>query len=297
MKRILSIITSISVLLLSGCKKGDTAGDFASMGIGSYVTRVALGNGIIDYANLATTKVDVTVKPYGTEVTKIKLFVSVGAANTNTATWKAVKEIPVTGDTKIEVTAIELAAALGITPAALQTGQTYTFYNQVHSKDGQVHDISTMNSAMYGNPNYNALMTWNAVVVCPFLPSAWGGVGATFSARVLEDGWADYSPGFIINNIQIVTATQLRFNKLWDTDPSDTRPVLVNIAATTGAATVPAQIYGSYIIYGPNYDVVSNQSSGTNNWVFSCANQITLTLRHFKGTLNHGTYRLRLQKI
>lgn len=292
MKKIFSIIALFSLLLFMGCKKGETAGDFAANGIGSYVTKVALGNGIIDYANLATSKVDVTVREYGTPVASIKILVSKGAASTNTAAWKMVKEVPYNGDTKLEVTATEIATALGIPVTGLETGATYTLYNRVVSKDGQEHDISNMNSAMYGSPNYNSLMTWNAVVVCPFNPAAWGGVGTTFSARVLEDGWADYSPGDIIDNITITTATQLRFANMWLTSP--TRPVLVNITATTGAAAVPKQDYGDY---GPSFPNFNCQSSGTNNWVFSCVNLITLTLTHTQGSTNYGTYLLRLQKI
>lgn len=291
MKRILLILTSFSVLLLSGCKKGDIAGDFASLGIGSYVTRVALGNGIIDFANLSTSKVDVTVRGYGTEVTKVKIFASIGAANTNTATWKAVKEVTMAGDTKLEVTATQLAAALGIPVTGLQTGQTYTFYNQVHSKDGQVHDISTMNSAMYGNPNYNALMTWNAVVVCPFIATTIGAIGSTVPFVVLQDDWADWSPGQVIN-VTVTSATSLTIPRLWDTSPSF--PTVINITQATGAATVARTVYGNYPQYG--ITGISHASSGTNNWVFSCQGTITLTLNHAVGSTNYGTYLIRLRK-
>ena len=293
MKKIFSIITAATLLFLFGCKKGDINGAFESQSTGSYVTKVAIGNGIIDYANLGAAKVDVTVKEYGNPVDKIKIFVSKGAATTDKTKWKAIKEVPYSGDTKLEVTANEIAAALGIPVTGLEPGATYTMYNQVISKDGQVHDITNMNSAMYGSPNYNTLMTWNAVVVCPFQAAAWGGVGATFSARVLEDGWADYSPGAIISNIKITTATQLTFPAIFLTSPA--RPIVVNINAATGAATVPSQDYGDY----PSFGIfnIKAQSSGTNNWVFSCANLITLTLTHTAGGSGYGTYVLRLQKI
>lgn len=295
MKKLAFILTALSFLLLAGCKKGGINGDFSEVGTGSYVTKVAIGNIIIDYSNLGAAKVDVTVREFGSPVDKIKVFVTKGSATTNKAAWKEVKEFPYSGDTKLEVTAVQIAAALGIPVTGLETGATYTLYNQVISKDGLVHDISNTGSSYYGNPNYNMLMTWQAVVVCPFNPAAWGGVGANFSARVLEDGWADYSPGDIIFNIEITSATQLRFNSMWLTDLTDTRPVLVNINAATGAATVPRQIYGDYGFYGI-YDI-SCASSGTNNWVFSCVNLITLTLNHTTSSTNYGTYLLRLQKL
>jgi len=281
--------------LVTGCKKGDINGDIAAVTIGSYVTEVARGNAIIDYANLATSKVDVTVKEYGQPVDKIKLFVSKGALTADKSQWKAIKEVPYNGDTKLEVTANEIATALGIPVTGLETGATYTIYNQVISKDGQVHDITNTGADFYGNPNYKMLMWWQAVVVCPFSAAAWGGVGTVFSARVLQDAWADYNVGDIISNIEITSPTQLKFNRMWLTDAGDTRPVLVDINASTGAATVTRQIYGDYTVYGI-FDI-SCASSGTNNWVFSCVNTITLTLNHAVGTTNYGTYILRLQKL
>jgi hypothetical protein len=64
MKKIFSIISTVSLLLLFGCKKGDINGAFESQTTGSYVTKVAIGNNIINYSNLAGSKVDVTVKEY-----------------------------------------------------------------------------------------------------------------------------------------------------------------------------------------------------------------------------------------
>lgn len=293
MKQILSILTIFSLLFFTACKKVAVNGDFADQGVGSYVTKVALGNAIIDYSNLASSKVDATVREYGTPVEKIKIFVSKGAASTDKSIWKAVKEVPYSGDTKLEVTANEIATALGIPVTGLEPGATYTLYNQVFSKDGQVHDIVNMNSTMYGSPNYNSLMTWQAVVVCPFVATAWGGVGATFNARVLQDDWADYNVGDIISGITLTSATQLTFPKIFLTNPA--RPIVVNITAATGAATVPKQDYGDY----PQYGIYNTncQSSGSNNWVFSCANLITLTLTHTSGSSGYGTYILRLQKL
>jgi hypothetical protein len=297
-----SIITMCSILLFFGCKKGDIQGDFSALGIGSYVTMVALGNTIIDNSNLATAKIDATVREYGTPVSKIKVFVTKGAATTDKTKWKTVKEFTYSGDTKLEITAAEIATALGVPLASLELG-AYTLYNQIHSSDGQVHDITNMNSAMYGNPNYNTLMTWIFFVVCPFRATDWGGVGAIISARVLEDGWGDYSPGEIITNIQITSATQLKFNRMWKTDAADTRPVVVNINASTGQATVARQIYGDYA--ASDYFDVTCISTGINNFVFSCENTITLTLNHQAKCnapltscgANYGTYVLRLQKL
>ena len=309
MKKIVSyiLISAALAVLMVSCKKedADVISAFEQLGVGSYVTLSKTNNLILDYANINTTSAEIVVKEYGEPVDKIKIYVSVGAASNNRANWKLVKEVPYTttgADVTLNVKATEIATALGIAPTALQTGATYTLYNQVINKNGESYDIANMQGDFPSIPQYNMAMTWAAVVVCPFKASDWGGVGSNIQFKVLQDGWADYSVGDIIgsqpdNIVTISAANQIRFSKLWLTDPSDTRPVVININTATGAATVPAQIYGSYIVYGPNYDVISNQTVGSSNWVFSCVNTITLTLNHFKGSINHGNYVLRLQKI
>ena len=290
MKRVFSILTAVSVLLLTGCKKGDINGDFDSLGIGSYITLVSLGNQIIDNSNFATAKVDATVREYGEPVSKIKVFVTKGAATTDTTRWKAVKEFPYNGDTKLEVSAIEIAAALGIPVTALETGSVYTLYNQVHSKDGQVHDISNMGSSYYGHLNYNMLMTWRIVVVCPYNATAMGAIGSTVNFRVLTDAWANYSPGNIIQ-VTITSATQITFPRIYLTSPFT--PVIANINPANGLTTVAAQNYGQYL--GVTYNLLS--SGAFDNLSLSCIGIISLNLTHRIGTTSQGTYRLRLQKL
>jgi hypothetical protein len=271
MKKIFLILSTLSVLFFASCKKdGGINGDVSELGIGSYVTKVAVGNGIIDYSNLAGSKVDVTVKEYGTPVDKIKIFVTKGLASTNTSLWKAVKEVPLSGDTKLEVTAQEMATALGVPLNGLEIGASYTLYNQVISKDGQVHDISNMNSAMYGNPNYNTLMTWTATVVCPFT----GGMAGTY--KVITDSWIDWSPGDLVQVADGPGANQINLSQVWPNPAFGTvvNPLVVNIAPTTGAATLPSGVtwgdYGSY---------TAVTGTGSSGFVFSCTGDIRLRIR------------------
>jgi hypothetical protein len=291
--RKLSIIALISSVYLftTGCKKGEISGDFKELGIGSYITNVAIGNQIIDYSNLGTAKVDVTVREYGSPVSKIKLFVTKGAATTNTSLWKAIKEVPYSGDTKLEITATEIATALGIPLSSLERGSIYTIYNQVHSKDGQIHDISNTGSGFYGNPNYNMLMTWQTVVVCPYNPAEMGGLGNTVNYRVLTDGWGNYSAGDIVQVTIGPGANQLTFPRIYLTNPFT--PVVANVNPANGLTTIAAQNYGQYL--GVTYNLLS--SGAFDNLTLSCIGIISLNLTHRIGTTSQGTYRLRLQKI
>jgi hypothetical protein len=292
MKKIFLILTSASFLLMIGCKKeGGINGDVAELGTGSYVTRVAVGGTTIDYSNLATSKVDVTVKEYGTPVDKIKIWVSKGAASTNKASWKAIKEVPMAGDTKLEVTANEIATALGIPVTGLETGATYTLYNQVISKDGQVHDITNMNSAMYGSPNYSALMTWAATVVCPFTGNMAG------NYRVVADDWLDWSPGDIVPVTDGPGANQVNLTQVWPNPiyGSPVSPFVVSVAPATGVATIASGVtIGNYTCCG--YTAVTG--TGSTGFVFSCTGEIKVRVRLSAPPFgDQGFFNLTLRKI
>ena len=270
MKKIFSIITAATLLFLFGCKKGDINGAFESQSTGSYLTKVALGNTIINYANLSGSKVDATVKEYGNPIDKVKIYVSKGNATTNTASWKAVKEVTYSGETKLEVTATEIATALGIPVTGLETGETYTLYNQVKSKDGGVWDISNMNSAFYGSPNYNMLMTWAAVVVCPFT----GNMAGTY--KVIKDDWVDWSPGDLVQVTDGPGPNQINLSQVWPNPIYGTpvNPFVVSVNPATGAATITSGVtigdYGGYTFV---------TGSGSTGYVFSCTGDIKLVAR------------------
>ena len=291
MQKILSYLSAFIVLsTIASCKKGDVVSDYQSLGTGSYVTLVKNNNTIIDYANLASSKVSITVKEYGSPADKIKIYVSKGSKTLDRSKWKLVKEVPYSGETTLEVSASEIATALGIPPSGLETGETYTFYNQVITKDGRSFDIVNTFSDFAGNSNYNMALTWEAVVVCPYVATGFAG-----NFEVVEDGWADFGPGDIV----VVTAgadpaKQIKLtvypNPAFGTNRKD---IVVDINPATGKATVASQVYGDYPGFDTNLKV---KTVGTNNWVFSCVGTITLRLNH-AGAGNYGDYTLRLRKL
>lgn len=285
----LAFIATITTTLFS-CKKIETYGSFESMDVGAYVTLVSKGNSILDYGNLSTTSADITVREFGSPISSIIIYATEGAANLNRTAWKKVKEVPLSGDTKLVVTATELAAGLGIAPTALKTGTQYTFYNQLVLKDGRIFDPSNTNSSFQGITDYNMAMTWSAIVVCPFSSTGFAG-----NFQVLEDGWADWSAGDVV---QVTGATATSITLLVYPNPAfggfNQQPVTVTVNATTGAASIAtAQSYGGYTGFDNDIKV---KTVGTNNWVFSCTGTITLRLNH-TGTSNWGDYTLRLKKL
>jgi L-amino acid N-acyltransferase YncA len=129
MKRIIISLTVVAILLVTtrSCKKGDVVSDFAANGTGTYLTLVSTNNITIDYSNLATTKVSITVKEYGDPLDKIVVYVTKGAVTLDRTKWKKVKEYTYAGETKLEVdrrralharafeAMVHLAPAVGVT--------------------------------------------------------------------------------------------------------------------------------------------------------------------------------------
>lgn len=286
--RCLLLTTLFLTTLLNSCKKEEVISDVTSLGIGSYLTLVKTNNTIIDYSNVNTSTVSITVNEYGSPIEKVKIFVSKGPTSLNRANWKAVKEIPYSGETVLTVKATEIATALGIPPSGLETGATYTLYNQVVTKSGKTFDIVNTNNEFAGNGNYKMALTWAAVVVCPFVSTGFAG-----DFEVVVDEWADYSPGDVIKVNAGANANQLVFPSIFLTNPA--RPVVLNIDPATGAATVASQDYGDYPQFGISN--IKARTVGTNNYVFSCVGSINIRLNHTTaGGTNYGDYTLRLKK-
>ena len=278
------------MFVTNSCKKGNVISDPSSLGIGSYITLVKTNNTIIDFSNLSNSKVSITVKEFGSPVDKIKVYVTKGATSLDRAKWKLTKEFTYSGETTLEITAGDIAKALGIPPTGLETGATYTLYNQVITKDGRTFDIVNTYSEVAGNSNYNMVFTWAAVVICPYVSTGFAG-----DFEVLEDGWADFSPGDIVKvSLGADPAKQIKITAYPNpaAGGANRKDIVIDIAPATGVATVASQVYGDYPGFDTNLKV---KTVGTNNYVFSCVGAITLRLNH-TGSGNYGDYNLRLKK-
>ena len=289
MKKLLISILPIAIfLVVYSCKKGEVVQDVKSLGTGTYLKLVTQGNTIIDYANLNTTTISQTVTKYGDPIEKVKLYVAKGTTTLDKSKWKLIKELPYSDNMQLDVKATEIATALGIPPTSLETGGTYTIYNQAIGPDGRVFDIANINGGYAGNPNYSMAFTWASVVVCPFNATGFAG-----NFRVELDEWGDYSVGDIVT-VDAATANSITMTVY----PNPTlginrKQIVVNLTPATGAATVASQVYGDYPGFDTNLKV---KHVGVSNWVFSCVGTITLRLNH-TGTTNWGDFTLRLKKI
>jgi hypothetical protein len=288
---ILTFITVVACMLVfHSCEKKEVLGSIESLGIGSYLTLEKTNKTTIDYSKINSESVSINVKEFGSAIDKVVVYVTSGSANLNKSTWKKIKEYPYPGGAELtlNITASEMAAALGISTSAMNPGNAYTLYNEVVTKEGIVYNAVNTVGALASNPNYKAAMTWSANVVCPFVAAGFAG---NFIVR--EDEWADWGPGDIVT-VSAATANTISLsvypNPAYGTAIAD---IVVNIDPATGAATVTNQKYGNY---GPDIAVTS---VGTSNFVFACTGTIDLRLNHHvpgSTSSSYGTYWLRLTK-
>ncbi|MBS4065999.1 MAG: hypothetical protein KGZ74_15675 [Chitinophagaceae bacterium] len=288
---ILTITTVALLFTFQACKKREVFGNFDSLGVGSYLTLEKTNKTTIDYSRIGSESVSIDVKEFGSAIAKVIVYVTQGNANLNKSTWKKIKEYQYGGSTlTLNITASEMATALGITTAAMNPGTNYTLYNEVVTKDGVTYNAVNTVGALASNPNYRAVMTWSANVVCPFDPTGFAG-----NFRVREDEWADWGAGDVVT-VTAATANTISLrvypNPAYGTAIAD---IVVNINPATGAATVSNQKYGRY-----GSTEVSVTSVGTSNFVFACTGTIDLRLNHHvpgATSSSYGTYWLRLTKL
>jgi hypothetical protein len=275
------------VIALSSCQKGEVIQDVNSLSIGSYVTLVSAGNNIIDATNLAGSKVSASVKEYGSPQEKLIVYVTKAPVTTNKANWKKVKEYTNSGGTyNLEVSGQEIATALGAAPGP---GETYILYNQVVTKDGRVFDVSNTLPDLANVGTYNLKLTWNAVVVCPFIPAQ-----AEGTYVITRDNW-DGSVGELVN-ITSSKNTEAVADVLFPyAEPPGIAPVKITITSATGAASVAKQTYGSYVSFGAQF--ANMTCEGTGGFFFSCTGSFSINLTHklADGT-DYGTYGYSLKK-
>lgn len=286
MKKIISsfFYTALVAIAMSSCQKGEVVQDVNSLSIGSYVTLVTAGNNIIDATNLAGSKASASVKEYGSPQEKLIVYVTKAPQTSDRTKWKKIKEYTNSGGTyNLEVSGQEIASALGVTPGP---GETYILYNQVVTKDGRVFDVSNTLPDLATVGQYNLKLTWNAVVVCPFVPDQ-----ATGKYVITKDTW-DGSAGEFVN---VVGATgKATIDVIFPyAEPPGINPVVVTVNPTTGAATVAKQTYGSY---GAGYENFTCE--GTGGFYFSCKGEFSITLTHkLPNGSNFGSYPYAIKKL
>jgi hypothetical protein len=289
MKKISLYISVLLSLVIFSCKKKDNLNplaDFKNLGIGSYITKKSDINLNMDY-NTPGSKVGITVDQYvgGGEVAQVVLYVVQGASSDPTA-WKKIKTVEFTGPgTEISATEQEVAAALGVEPIDLEPGSYCTFYNQVVTKDGRTFDLSNSQGALESDGHYNTVFRWTAYITCPFT----GGMAGSY--KVIQDDWADWSPGDVVQVTDGPGENQINISQVWPNpaygDLKD--PLLVNVDPANGVATIPLVTFA-------DYGKLTTAEGDPAGYVFSCTGYIGLNISLVYGGASQGVLKLILQK-
>ncbi len=291
-----------SLLFIAGCTKegGNPLADINNLSVGAYPTLASVVNLNFNFAQITTSAVGIKVTEYNSGVAasvidNIKVYVVKGTS-TDKTNWKLVKTVPYSGaETLLSVTGAEMGTALGVNPNTFSPGDFYTFYNQVTTKDGRAFDIVSTPLALGSNSNYNAAFTWQAYITCPFTGNMAG------DYEVIQDDWADWSPGDIVQVLDGPGANQINLTEVWPNlafgDPVN--PLVVNVNPANGVAKVPKVTFANY---GQLTTAQGASAAGIGDniecgYVFSCSGFITLTMNVVFGTSNQGNLKLVLKRI
>lgn len=265
---------------------------------GSFTANGNLGN-TFDFGNLAAGKIGKRVRPWGSPISKVNVYVVKGQNNTQSA-WKFVKAYDRnpsdTSHFNIEVTSAEIATALvlPLNQTTFNLGAVFTCYLEVITSDGRKFTINNTNADVTAAGSfYFATFNFNGTVVCPYVPASMAG-----NYKVIEDGWEDWSIGDILNNVVVnTTATSLQMQNVYPSPAfggQSAQPIVVTVNSVTGVATVTNSRYGNY--GGTDWYV---STAGSGNFVLSCTGTITLLLNHHRAgspNITAGNYRLTLLK-
>lgn len=265
---------------------------------GAYSAAGNLGN-TIDFGNLANSSIGRRVRPWGSPIATVNVYVVKGQ-NNNQSAWKFVKAYtrnPTdTSHFDIRVSAQEMATALGLplNGTTFNLGSVFTCYTEVITSDGRKFTINNTNADVTAAGSfYFAIFNFNGSVVCPFVPAAVVG-----NYKVVTDEWADWSAGDVLTNVVVnTTATSFGMQNVFPNPAfggNTPSPIAVTVNATTGVATVSNSTYGRY---GTTPIAVTTVGSG--NFVLACTGTISITLRHHvpgNFNLSYGDYKLELQK-
>lgn len=275
--------------IVSCKKKSDLIQSPGQLTIGSYIKLDSTISNEFNFAAISSSTVSWMVTGVGENIDKIISYVST-SNRPNKATWKKIKEFPVTANkATITISGSELAAALGIAPTALSPGNQYNIYNELITKSGKTYSVVNSNSDLQTAAAYKTALTLAGTITCPFSPTGFAG-----DFEVVSDGWDDFGAGEVL---QVTQATATSITLIEYPSPSygtNRQPVVITINPSNGRATInPSQYVGNY---GSVATKVST-STTTPSYVFSCTGDIILYQNVLYGSTTYANLLLRLKKL
>ena len=131
------------------------------------------------------------------------------------------------------------------------------------------------------------VLTWQATVVCAFVPPIAG------KYKVVQDDWVDWSPGAIVPVTDGPGTNQVNISQVWPNPAyrDIVNPLYIIVSPATGAATVP-----NNYTWANNYPGTAATNGTGSGFVFSCTGDIIMSIPVSYNGANQGSLKLILKK-
>lgn len=176
---------------------------------------------------------------------------------------------------------------------ALAPGDYYDISADVYTASGKKYDAFPAGGAGYSSgvsqqPGASTSIRYS--VPCPYHDDVYQG-----NFKIIEDEWADYSPGAVVP-VTRIDATHFSFKY----GAPQGLPIIIEVNPITNELSVAKQVYGP-IGYPPgwNYGPIYAESvPDQRNLVSPCAETFGIVLKHTvaAGTFSNGAY-IQMQKV
>ncbi len=264
------ILSFLFAMFFVACRKDDNPKlpDLARVPV-PLITKDAAGDAVIsgqDPASFAGKVVidmffETDIKPQKVDVVVIK-----NGENTNV---KTIQVDVTTFPTTVDITGAQLATLFG---DSIKVGDNFDIGADITTISGQTFQAFPTVGDAYGggvNAQPGASLTVRYSAVCVFDPEIYAG-----DFEVVEDGWADYSAGDIIQ-LTLVDPTHVSFEYAAD----NAKPIVIEVDPLSNATSAEMQEYGDYGPCCGNLSAVSVADS-PDNFVAPCEGILSIRLEH-----------------
>ncbi len=290
MKKNILFYFLIATALLAGCKKNDgpIPEAYAPERVPApLIVKDASGSASLDMTNLAGFNGKVRIGLYFPSDTPPLKFDIVIRKNNNNGNIKLLQAGVTTFPTTISLTAAQIATLFG---APIVLGDNYDIGADVYSQAGKKYEAFPVIGLGYAaafqpdHPGFSPSVRFSAA--CQYNAALYG----SGNYIVLQDDWADYNVGDIVQLTQI-DATHISFKYV----ANSPLPIVITINPVTNVTSATKQQYGNY--GGAFGNWFAESVASPDNIVLPCAKEIGIRLKHTSdGGFTGGDNTIRFRK-
>lgn len=273
MKKNILFYFLLASIVFVGCKKDD---GFVPKAVAlervpaPLIVKDPTGSASIDLTNLAGFNAKIKVSLYFPNDIPPSKFDIVIRKNNNNGNVKILQAGITSFPAIISVTAAQIATLFG---APIALGDNYDIGADVYSQSGKKYEAFPVIGLGYAaafqpdHPGFSPSVRYSAV--CAYNAALF----PTGNYIVLQDDWADYTPGTVISMTQI-DATHISFMYA----AASPLPIVITINPVTNVTSATRQQYGNY---GPPFgNWFAESVASPDNVVLPCAREIGIRLKH-----------------